>query len=344
MATVTSKINEMGPRQKNDADGTMEARKTNPLTVVSPAEREGAEKRRKALYEKAVAYASGVLDAVRKNQSFSLEAGFEIMRKAVEIPPPADPLFIRALHRDNARNFLPLHLANVAIYNIRMADYLGWTRDRQMEIGMAGLLHDIGNALVPNEIINKTGKLSKREFEIIKKRPENAWRILKSFGKDYARLAQCALEVHERIDGSGYPNGLKAGDIGEYAKITGLSDIYEAMTHTRPHREKYSHFKAAKEILKSEKNRFEKSHIKALLGVFSFFPVHSHVKLNSNAVGRVLETYSDQPMRPVVKIILDSQRKRVRDGSVLDLAEHPLLYVVDAVPMRAKTRGDTDRP
>lgn len=284
-----------------------------------------------ALYESACAYIDKVFAAVRKESDFPLEHGFQLVRKMVKIQSSNDSLFVLALHRDNPDNFLINHSVNTAIFAIKMGAGLGYDNERQAEIGIAALLHDIGSAKIPQGILNKMGTLSHDDLNIIRKRPEYSRNILKSNKDSPAFLADIALQVYEKTDGSGYPQGLKTEEIHAYAQIIGLVDIYEALIHTRPWREKFLHFSAIKEILKEFRNTFERNYLKALLAEFSIFPLYSYVQLNSEAIGRVIETYPDHPMRPRLNIVYDSQKKKVMTERMVNLPENPLLYIVDSV-------------
>jgi len=285
----------------------------------------------KALYQKASTYLHQVFEAVRQRKMFPLDPGFEIVRDIVEGHSFQDTLFIEALHFDDPLEFIINNNVNVAIYAVKMAVNLGWSKERQIEIGMAGLLHDIGMALIPEKLIFKQQRLSEAEFKIFKDRSIYSYKILKSFGDDYGYLAECAIQVNERMDGSGYPQGLKENEIHEYAQIIGLVDMYEALVHSRPQREKFHHLTAVKEIIKSGKNLFQRRHLKALLNIFSIFPLRSYVRLNSAAIGQVIETYPDQPLRPKIRIIYDSQQKRVLTERIVNLPDDSLLYIVDSV-------------
>jgi HD-GYP domain-containing protein (c-di-GMP phosphodiesterase class II) len=286
---------------------------------------------RKILYEKALAYLNQVFDAVKRKKGFALEPGYQFMQKMVETQPFRDVLFIMAIHLDDRYNFVINHSVNVAIFALKMGANLGFSQDQQVQIGMAGLLHDVGTALIPDRIINKKERLSDQEFKILKERPKYSYKILRAFGEEYAYLAECAVQVYERIDGSGYPQGLKGDEIHDFAQIIGLVDMYEALIHSRPQREKLLHFSAVKEIIQTSKNSFQRKHLKDLLSIFSIFPIYSYVRLNSDAIGKVIETYPGQPMRPKLQIVFDSQKRRVLTERIINLPEHPLLYIVDSV-------------
>ena len=290
------------------------------------------------LYENACAYLDNAFTAVRKEGDLSLEHGFQLVRQMVEIQSADDSLFVLALHRDNPDNFIVNHCVNTAIFALKVGAGLGFDSKHQEEIGVAALLHDIGSTKIPPGILNKVGPLSYDDQNIIRKRPEYSRSILKSIQNSPAFLADVAFQVYEKTDGSGYPQGLKTEDIHTYAQIIGLVDIYEAMIHTRPWREKFLHFSAIKEILRTFKNSFERNYLKALLTEFSIFPLYSYVQLNSDAIGRVIETYPDHPMRPRLIIVYDSQRKKVMAERMVNLPENPLLYIVDSVAEEALSK------
>ncbi len=283
------------------------------------------------LYNQACEYMQQALDSVRAKKRFSLEPGFEIMQKIVEVFSAKDQNFVKILPTGDPLKFVVSHSVNVAIYAIKMAVKLGFSENRQIEIGLSGMLHDIGMGIIPEEIIYKKESLTDKDFKIFQERPIYSYNILKSFGSEFGYLAEVALQVHERSDGSGYPRGLKNLDIHEYAQIIGLADIYEALIHSRPQREKYLHFVAVKEIIKTGKNQFHRKYLKVLLNVFSIFPVNSYVRLNSNAIGRIIETYPDQPMRPRIEIEFDSENRRVLSKRIVDLRENSLLYIADSL-------------
>ncbi|MEW6670472.1 MAG: HD domain-containing phosphohydrolase [Thermodesulfobacteriota bacterium] len=309
-----------------------ETRQLTSREVVQP--KEASEEERKAIYDAATAYLTGVLDDVRKRRRFALEPGEEIVRRMIESRSTVDPLLIRAIYQENPYGYLINHCVNVAVFALKMATVLGLGKLEQEQIGLAALLHEVGMGVIPEKLIYKEQKLDEQEYAIFKKRPEFAYKILKGFGDQYSFLADTALQVHECMDGSGYPMGLSGDEIHLYAQIIGLVDMYEALIHSRPQREKFLHFSAVKQIIKTGKRRYQKKHLKALLNIFSIFPLHSFVKLNSNAVGRVIQTYPDQPMRPKVEVIFDSQGRRVLARHVVDLSENSILYIVDSVSER----------
>lgn len=291
----------------------------------------GPGENRKIFYEEALTYLNQVMGAVRNREKFSLETGLQIIRKIATGNPSQDPVLIMALHVNDRFKFVLHHGVNVAVFAIKLAKYLGFSLDKQIELGLAGLLHDVGTAAIPDQVIYKQEKLNEKEIKLFRERPNYSAKILNAFGHDYAYLAECAAQVHERIDGSGYPRGIHGNEINAYAKIIGLLDVWEALIHSRPHRDKLAPFAAVKEIINTGKDRFEQKHLKALLNTFTVFPLYSYVRLNSDAIGRVIETYPDQPMRPKIRIVYDSQKQKVLTDRIVALPDDPLLHIVDSV-------------
>ena len=173
------------------------------------------DKSRKLLYGEASEYLGEVIIALRSRKGFTLEKGFGIVQKIVAVNYPQDPVLILALHQDDWHQYVTQHPVNVAVFAIKIADHLGFEKSKQIEIGMAGLLHDVGMAAVPDKILYKQGKLDDSEKKIFRQRPNFSSKILRALGPEYAYLAECAVQVYERIDGSGYPRGLKADEMHE---------------------------------------------------------------------------------------------------------------------------------
>ncbi|MFW6034790.1 MAG: HD domain-containing phosphohydrolase [Halothermotrichaceae bacterium] len=129
------------------------------------------------------------------------------------------------------------HLERVALLSIIIAEELDLSPVKIKNIKTAAKLHDIGLISIPKNIVTKPDKINTQEYELIKKHPEEGYKLLKNFNID-SPIPEIVLQHHERIDGSGYPNGLKNEEIKIEAKIIGTADILEAETADRPYREK----------------------------------------------------------------------------------------------------------
>ena len=240
-------------------------------------------------------------------------------------------LLLNACSIEQPFDCLVVHMVNVAIFAIEIGVGLLYSREQLIKLGVAGLLHDVGMWKIPREIIEKHGHLNDEEFEMVRKHPEYGFEILSSLGEEYAWLAEIALQEHERENGQGYPRGLKGEEINESAKIIGLADVYEAISHFRCYKKHLIPHYALKELLNTQRGVFPSRIIKALIGRFSIFPLYSYVRLNSGYIGRVIEVNEAYPLRPTVKILFDSQKKKVDKIQTINLADTPILYITGAV-------------
>lgn len=148
------------------------------------------------------------------------------------------------------------HSKRVAEYSRRIAERLGKSRSEQEEIYRAGLLHDVGKIRIPEEIINKPGRLTDEEFNIIKIHPVTGYHILRGISEE-SIIAIAAKYHHERYDGKGYPNGLEGDKIPEVARIIGVADSYDAMASNRSYRTALPQEVVRKEIEKGRGTQFD---------------------------------------------------------------------------------------
>ncbi|MFQ5691533.1 MAG: HD domain-containing phosphohydrolase [Nitrospinota bacterium] len=246
--------------------------------------------------------------------------------------PALEELYRLALAKGGHENALSDHLVHVATFSVKMGKGLRLSEQRLNRLALAALLHDIGICIIPSELRHKKGRLTSQEMNLIRKHPEYGYQIIKaSLGNAFLWLAEVIRQEHERENGSGYPQGLSGDSIDEMAKIIGVADVYEALTHDRPHRPRQLQYRAVKEIMEKQKGHFSPRVLKAMLQQLSVFPLNSLVRLNSNAIARVVETHDGQPLRPTVQILFDPKGDYVENGRTISLRENPLLYIVDSV-------------
>ncbi len=148
------------------------------------------------------------------------------------------------------------HSKRVSEYCEAIASMMNLRKEDINKIKMAGLVHDIGKIGVTESILNKQGKLNNDEWEIMRKHPEASWRILSS-SNEFAELAGYIHQHHEKLDGSGYPRGLKGDEISTEARIIAIADAYDAMTSQRSYRDAVSIDKAKQEIKRCSGTHFD---------------------------------------------------------------------------------------
>ncbi|MFW5794714.1 MAG: HD-GYP domain-containing protein [Bacillota bacterium] len=155
-------------------------------------------------------------------------------------------------------NFLENHSNKVSFYCSKLGKALELEENIIRELELAGMLHDIGKAFIPKEIINKPGLLNEQEWKIVRNHSRIGYDILRSI-KEYSNIAKYTLYHHERIDGTGYPAGLKGEEIPYPSRIIAVVDAYEAMTQDRPYRKAMSEKEAIAELIRFSGTQFDKN-------------------------------------------------------------------------------------
>ena len=163
----------------------------------------------------------------------------------------SSPDVIKNLSKVSIKDYsTQLHLTNVMVFCLGYARYAGYDVADMKLLGLIGLLHDVGKVDVPDDILTAPRKLSDEEFELIKKHPRKGEQMLKECDFD-EKVPICALEHHERLDGSGYPDGKQAKELDIHSRALAIIDIYEALTTWRPYKEPIPSIQALR-ILKKE--------------------------------------------------------------------------------------------
>jgi PAS domain S-box-containing protein/putative nucleotidyltransferase with HDIG domain len=199
---------------------------------------------------------------LQKKAEDELKKSWEILKSAMEGTVQAMAFTIET--RDP---YTAGHQRRVTKLAGHIAKEMGLSKNQIEGVEMAGNLHDIGKIYVPSEILNKPGKISDLEFNIIKTHPQVGYDILKSIKFPWP-IAEIVFQHHERLDGSGYPAGLKGDEIHLEAKILAVADVIEAMATHRPYRPALTIEEALDEIKKHRGTRYEPEVVDAALRFF----------------------------------------------------------------------------
>ena len=191
------------------------------------------------------------------------------------------------------------HSVDVATISMIVDKQQGMNTNQIREIGVAGLLHDIGKTKVPTNILNKPGKLNNQEFEIMKQHSLFGYQMVKDRPDVSEEVSLAILEHHEKINGSGYPMGITLEQICPYARILTVSDIYDALVTERPYKSAYSQ-RDAVEIIMSMTRELDINAMKAFLESMILYPVDSIVELSNGEKARVVKNIPHYILRPTV--------------------------------------------
>lgn len=194
------------------------------------------------------------------------------------------------------------HLVAVGVLAYSIGEKMKLSPGESIQLGLTGALIDCGMAKISPQIINKTGRLTAREYNEIKKHTVYSYQMINDTPLLRTEMKRAILQHHERLDGSGYPRGEKEGNITLYAQILGAADVYHARTSDRIYRTKESPYK----VLESFKDTYQKFSIEvinALYEVTGRLSIGTKVKLTNEEVGVIVYLHQAEPFRPVVKLV-----------------------------------------
>ncbi|GAE92873.1 metal-dependent phosphohydrolase [Gracilibacillus boraciitolerans JCM 21714] len=201
------------------------------------------------------------------------------------------------------------HSLNVSLYTLALAQDLHFKPKELEQIGLGAVLHDMGKIFIPDEIINKPAKLSDTEFEIVKTHTDYGFEMLRNVHTIPFTVAHCAYQHHERLDGSGYPRGIKNEDIHPYAKIIGVADVFDAVTSNRVYRDAMLPHEGLEILYAGSGTQFDLHLVEMFKKTIAIYPNGLTVYLSDGKEGVVARQNQHILERPIIRIVKDNGAK-----------------------------------
>lgn len=257
---------------------------------------------------------SGKLD-VRK-----LETAVEPMVDSVLRNPAAMSCLMRIRRKGG---YLHSHSMASSVWATVLGREIGLDRDGLRVVALGAMLLDVGKTRIPEELLNKPGKLSAEELRQVRQHVELGLELLQQAGEMDQRVVDMVACHHERFNGSGYPKGLKGGEIPVYGRIAGIVDTYDAMITSRPYASTQSSFGALRQLRVLAGEEFQAEIIGQFIQAIGMFPTGTLVQLNTGEVAVVSAQNRVRRLRPEVMIILDRDHRPLDEFRVVDLNKVP---------------------
>lgn len=276
--------------------------------------------RARKLHGEANRVVKGMLTDIRLGKQIEMELVEPLVEKMVDsIFRNQDALLPLARLKEHD-SYTFQHSVSVCALLVSFARSLGLERGLIKEIAIGGLLHDVGKARVPDEILNKPAKLTEAEFAKMKSHVVQSIVIL----QNTPGVSQIALDVagqhHERYDGTGYPNRLKGEEISLYGRMGAIVDVYDAITSDRVYHKGMAPTAALGRLLEWSKYHFDPVLVRTYVKCVGIYPTGSLVRLESGRLAIVREQHAEKMMQPKVQLIYHSVHKRYLKPEMLDLA------------------------
>ena len=221
-----------------------------------------------------------------------------------------------------ADDYTFMHSVAVCALMIALARQLDLDEAQVREAGMAGLLHDLGKAMIPLEVLNKPGKLTDEEFALVKTHPEEGYKLLLEGSAVSEMTKDVCLHHHEKVDGSGYPKGLNGETMSLFAKMGAVCDVYDAVTSNRPYKAGWDPAESIKRMAEW-KGHFDPLVFQAFVKSLGIYPIGSLVKLASGKLGVVIEQGEQSLLKPKVKVFFSTKSQAYIKPEIVDLARSP---------------------
>jgi HD-GYP domain-containing protein (c-di-GMP phosphodiesterase class II) len=214
---------------------------------------------------------------------------------------------------------------DVSIYMIAFARFLGMDEPAVERAGLVGLLQDIGMLHLPQEMLQKSGRLEPAEFKVVQGHVARTAKILAGAAGLPPEVAKLAALHHERYEGTGYPHGLRGNAIDVIGAMAGIVDTFDALTVKRPYAEAMSPSNALNLLFRMREKTFHPVLVEQFIRCIGYFPVGSIVELNSGEVGVVVSQNAEQRLQPRVMVVRDAGGQRLNPQKLLNLAKQPKL-------------------
>ena len=203
----------------------------------------------------------------------------------------------------NYDNYTFTHMVNVSILTMGQARGLGIDGPKLREFGLAALMHDIGKVKTPNEVLNKPGKLTDAEFDILKRHTVDGAEILKNTPEIPALGPIVAFEHHLRSDGTGYPAGAVRPQLNLATTLCGIADVYDAMRSQRVYQQVHPTDRILAVLQRNDGRQFDRRLVKRFVQLVGIYPAGNLVRLDTGEIAVVLKAYAPDPYRPRVKVL-----------------------------------------
>jgi len=294
------------------------------LDNVQPRERRstfGQEiEQAEAVHQKTSNLVRSFMEEVQFGRTINAVAAKEAVANCVDsVLNSPDALMLMTQLR-NQDEYTAQHSMNVCIYAIALGRHINLSIEELNNVGMCGMMHDMGKMLVPTEVLNKPGRLTPEELVIMQSHAKKGWELLINTRGMYGGAIDVAYLHHERLDGEGYPRKFKANQITPFAKLVAIVDMFDALSSDRVYQKGRPHLEAIKVLTESSGNgHLDSALTMKFIECIGIYPAGSIVELASGELAIVLEIHPKAKLKPKIMIMQDENKKPCKER-VVDLS------------------------
>ncbi len=225
-------------------------------------------------------------------------------------------------------NYLIAHITNNVILAVGFGASLGLVNDDAVELGLCAFCHDFG-MIDYTHLFQKGHQLTESENRMLQNHVAKSAKIFQGTFSD--KIVQAIYDMHEQVNGQGYPNGKKGAEISFLAKIVAICDVFESLTHPRNFRREFSPYESIKLIINKKGEVFDGRVVKRFVEFMSIYPIGSLVELNTGEAAMVIGSNRALPTKPVVRVLLTPKRELDQSERIIDIFNDHMVYIAKSI-------------
>ncbi len=282
---------------------------TGPQAASAPASLSDELPVARKLYADALSHVKSFVDDVRKGTDIDYRKATPLVESFIESVFRNESAAVTLFKLRDFDEYTYTHSINVSLLAVLLGKHLGLGKPALLKLGLAGMYHDVGKARIPEAILNKPGKLTEAEFQVMKSHPLEGYKLMVGQPDQDPEILRAVVEHHERFDGTGYPRGLTGDAIGLFSRIIAVVDVYDALTSRRVYKDAMAPAKALGMMYQWRDKDFPPGAIESFIRCIGVFPVGSFVRLSGGEYGIVAGVHPERPTKPEIKVVLDAKMR-----------------------------------
>lgn len=276
----------------------------------------------RATLQKTHVHVEKVLNDVNNGETFDLEESRQAVRQCVDsIARNANAMLWLSMIK-NEDQYTSEHCMRVGILAIAFGRFMGMSEQDQELLGLCGLLHDVGKIKIPNEILNKPGRLTQEEYRVMREHVSLGEMVLGEIDGLDPLIIQTALHHHERADQKGYPDNLDASLLHQFIRMVAIVDVYDAITSNRCYQEGRTPFEALRILFNEAEKHFDKDLVEVFIKMIGIYPPGTLIEMANGELGIVISSNPLSRLKPKVELVTD-RHKKLRPPYVIDMSKNP---------------------
>ena len=284
------------------------------------------------LFNEAKQVQGKVLDDIKQGRPIESDSVFELTNQTIETIFQNSDALACVINIRIKDEYLLEHSTAVSILMTIFAKYLEFDRQVVSDLAVGAFLHDVGKVHIPDKILNKPGKLTPAEFEVMKSHVVHSANIVKQTQGLSELTRTIVANHHEKLNGIGYPKGLSSASLDKYSRMITICDIFDALTADRVYKDGMAQIKAFAVLRQlAQQGELDSLLVDQFIKCLGVYPVGSLVKLNTDKLAIVEKVHPDNPIKPVVKTFFSLKQNTFLEAKDIDLALDENLQIEQGV-------------